>query len=340
MRFCKSEGVLKNTWQKRSLLNGIVMFCVLVMVLAGCENAEQGKKNRSDETVTDIPIGEALYKEGEAQKREKQQIESRSDTVQSAYQEPVRAETVQPQTDWSLKTGDAEQSQRDQKEEAWPETTRAESVKVEVNGEQENDNEGNPADSEKVKQPVTEIPKQEESAQSAKQLVTEEETADVVKVETHTCAWDTGTVKISPGCAETGLKTYKCSQCGAVKEEELQPAGHQMTTQWYGEAPDCTHGGYQAVLCSVCGWVDETACKSVPPLEHMPVAQEMQHGNCREDTIIVYTCSYCKEQTGYERYPEREEHSWVTKETQVWDEEIFDFVTVSVECCERCNAVL
>lgn len=112
---------------------------------------------------------------------------------------------------------------------------------------------------------------------------------------------------------------------------------HEMTAEWYGEAPNCTHGGYRIVRCRLCGWVDEAAGGSVDALEHTPAGQEICHGNCREDTIIIYTCTACGQQVGYERHPEPSEHSWVVKEQQIWDEETFAFITVSVQVCERCN---
>ena len=121
-------------------------------------------------------------------------------------------------------------------------------------------------------------------------------------------------------------------------QESSEIHDHQLITQWYGAPPDCSHGGYQMVWCSQCGWVDEEACKSVPPLEHTPVGEEIHHGNCKEDTIVVYTCSQCGEQTGFERHTEPNEHNWVIKKMEIWDEETFTFKVEEVECCEWCNA--
>ena len=121
-------------------------------------------------------------------------------------------------------------------------------------------------------------------------------------------------------------------------QESSEIHDHQLITQWYGAPPDCSHGGYQMVWCSQCGWVDEEACKSVLPLEHTPVGEEIHHGNCKEDTIVVYTCSQCGEQTGFERHTEPNEHNWVIKKMEIWDEETFTFKVEEVECCEWCNA--
>lgn len=153
----------------------------------------------------------------------------------------------------------------------------------------------------------------------------------------HSCIWEEVSVETEPDCVNEGIAYYVCTVCGAKKEEVLPALGHDLTTEWYGEAPTCQHGGYRMVYCQVCGWVDETACTGVDPLEHIPVTKEIQHGNCKEDTIIVYVCSECGIQTGYERHQEPDEHKWVWKDTLTWDEESLSYIVTSVECCERCN---
>lgn len=191
------------------------------------------------------------------------------------------------------------------------------------------------------------------------------------------CAWDSGKVTKEPACNAQGQKVYTCTVCGAAKTENIpysshhvvtettEPTcteagksrtycsdcgsiqaetagaaatGHSMTTQWFGEPPTCTRGGYQSVVCSRCGWVDADACGDVPPLGHDTVGREIQHGNCRDYTVIEYTCSRCGELVSIDRHNEPDEHEWVWKEDSVWDDETFGFVTIRVECCERCNA--
>lgn len=152
----------------------------------------------------------------------------------------------------------------------------------------------------------------------------------------HSCSWEL-TDTVQPDCVNEGSAVYICTECGAEREEVIPALGHDLITEWYGEEPTCQHGGYRMVYCQTCGWVDETACASVEPLEHIPQMEELQHGNCREDTIIVYVCSECGEQTGYERHQESDEHNWVWKDTLVWDEASLAYIVTSVECCERCN---
>lgn len=122
-----------------------------------------------------------------------------------------------------------------------------------------------------------------------------------------------------------------------VSAKECEVSGHDMEIRWYGEPPDCVNGGYRALICKRCGWVDEKAGESTPPLGHTPVEKELYHGNCREDTVIVYICSVCGEKTGYDRHPEEEEHEWIRKETTVWDEETMSFQKKEIQCCKRCN---
>ena len=112
---------------------------------------------------------------------------------------------------------------------------------------------------------------------------------------------------------------------------------HQWTVVWLGDSPSCTVGGYQYLVCEECGYVDETSGQEADALGHLPETIELQHGNCVEDTILLSVCSRCGETLGYERYPEPEEHLWVDKVTEVWDEEAFAFVEVTVRCCQRCN---
>ena len=148
------------------------------------------------------------------------------------------------------------------------------------------------------------------------------------------------TETMEPTCTEAGRVKSYCQDCGKVQSETQGGAatGHSMTTQWFGEPPTCTRGGHQTVLCSKCGWVDADACGTVPPLEHENVGTELQHGNCMDYTVIEYTCSRCGEQTGFDRHNEPDEHQWVWKEDSIWDDAAGGFVTIRVECCERCNA--
>lgn len=139
------------------------------------------------------------------------------------------------------------------------------------------------------------------------------------------------------GCAEQARKRQETPSGEASMERTCQEHVHRMSVQWFGEAPNCTHGGYQMAICTLCGWVDEEACGEVAALAHTPAMYIRKQGNCKEDTVIVYECTACGEQSGYERHPEPDKHCWITGESVFWDERIADFVTRQVIYCELCG---
>lgn len=143
-------------------------------------------------------------------------------------------------------------------------------------------------------------------------------------------------------CEDVSREDVLCEDVLTEDNEEKISEGHVHTMEvlWYGGPPSCTQGGYRIEMCSECGWVDEERTGSVPPLEHELSAKEIQHGNCVEDTILVYICNNCKEQIKYERYPEPEAHEWVLQTITVWDETEYCFREEQIYCCKRCNAVL
>ena len=151
------------------------------------------------------------------------------------------------------------------------------------------------------------------------------------------CTWDSGRVLQEATCTEAGRKLYTCTQCGKEKEERIPAAGHRMEEQWFGEMPTCDRGSYLNIVCSVCGFVQSS--ESVPALGCVSDAgEELFHGNCREETIVVYHCIRCGRETGFDRHYEPDEHDWITARTDPeWDEEAFDFVSREVTCCSRCG---
>lgn len=151
------------------------------------------------------------------------------------------------------------------------------------------------------------------------------------------CTWDSGRILEEATCTEAGRKLYTCTQCGKEKEERIPATGHRMEEQWFGEMPSCDRGSYLNIVCSVCGFVQSS--ESVPALGCVSDAgEELFHGNCREETIVVYHCIRCGRETGFDRHYESDEHDWITARTDPeWDEEAFDFVSREVTCCSRCG---
>lgn len=151
------------------------------------------------------------------------------------------------------------------------------------------------------------------------------------------CTWDSGRILQEATCTEAGRKLYTCTRCGKEKEERIPATGHSMEEQWFGEMPTCDRGSYLNIVCSVCGFVQSS--ESVPALGCVSDAgEELFHGNCREETIVVYHCIRCGRETGFDRHYESDEHDWITARTDPeWDEEAFDFVSREVTCCSRCG---
>ncbi len=151
------------------------------------------------------------------------------------------------------------------------------------------------------------------------------------------CTWDSGRILQEATCTEAGRKLYTCTQCGKEKEERIPATGHRMEEQWFGEMPSCDRGSYLNIVCNVCGFVQSS--ESVPALGCVSDAgEELFHGNCREETIVVYHCIRCGRETGFDRHYEPDEHDWITARTDPeWDEEAFDFVSREVTCCSRCG---
>lgn len=134
--------------------------------------------------------------------------------------------------------------------------------------------------------------------------------------------------------AEQTLFPWKSDVQASEAEEDHE---HTMVTDWVGLPADCNRSGYKIVSCSQCGLVESG--EMVPALEHIPVEEEICHGNCVEESIRIYHCSLCNEQLGYERHTEPGEHLWGKKETLVWDETSYEFVKIWIDCCERCNLI-
>lgn len=195
--------------------------------------------------------------------------------------------------------------------------------------------------------------------------------------EPHTqCTWDGGSVTQNASCASEGTTTYTCTVCGNTKTESIARTSHNYVTTT--TEATCTTGGSSKTYCSNCGdvqsetstggglghdfqitfWNTEPTCSgeayyrlicsrceenggdgTAPPLGHSPVSEEICHGDCSTETIVVTTCSSCGLELGRNSWYEDEGHEWVTGTSQpIWSEEVQDFVTYEVTYCTKCNA--
>ena len=75
----------------------------------------------------------------------------------------------------------------------------------------------------------------------------------VIKATGH--KYDDGKITKQPTCAETGVKTYTCSECGATKTETIPAKGHTEVIDKAVPATCTTDGKTEGSHCSVCGEV-------------------------------------------------------------------------------------
>ena len=75
----------------------------------------------------------------------------------------------------------------------------------------------------------------------------------VIKATGH--KYDDGKITKQPTCAETGVKTYTCSECGATKTETIKANGHTEVIDKAVPATCTTDGKTEGSHCSVCGKV-------------------------------------------------------------------------------------
>ena len=110
--------------------------------------------------------------------------------------------------------------------------------------------------------------------------------------------WDDG-VTVDPTCVRSGVKTYTCVICGAVKTETLDPTGRHSGGEPVieNETPaTCTEaGGYDRVIyCAVCNTEMSRTHETVLALGHDTVSHGAKPATCTEIGWEAYdTCSRC-----------------------------------------------
>lgn len=67
----------------------------------------------------------------------------------------------------------------------------------------------------------------------------------------HTHSYNAGTITKQPTCTDSGVKTYTCTGCGAVKTDSMPALGHQYTSVVVAPIPG--KQGYTIHTCSTCG---------------------------------------------------------------------------------------
>ncbi|MCR5755981.1 MAG: hypothetical protein K6G30_14370 [Acetatifactor sp.] len=156
--------------------------------------------------------------------------------------------------------------------------------------------------------------------------------------ETHQHEFVTKTV--SEATCESAKRVQKvCATCGYVDSEytEGEALGHDFSIDaGISKQPTCTSWGERDSKCSRCGVLATTG--TVPPSEHSwDGGRVLVEGNCQSEHIELFTCTVC----GFEekRHDNRHanDHDWQTGTYTDWNEELHDFVDVTVTQCHRCG---
>ncbi len=115
---------------------------------------------------------------------------------------------------------------------------------------------------------------------------------DVVEYGLH--HWDNGVITQEPTCAQTGIKTYTCSDCGEQKTEILAKKSHEWDNGVITQEPTCAQMGIKTYCCMGCS---ETRTEIVDMIAH-----EWDDGvftiepTCMQAGIKTYRCIDCREQ--------------------------------------------
>ena len=190
----------------------------------------------------------------------------------------------------------------------------------------------------------------------------------------HTCTWDSGKVTTAATCGSEGVKTYTCTGCGKTRTESIAKTSHNYVTEtfpatctrgvrtvtacsicgdvqsetysggplchlwektYWPEAPTCRNGGYYYQTCARCGEKGESGTD--PALPHTQVQTEIRHGNCTEETVLVFTCSSCGIELGRDGHTEPNDHDWQQVSYEERNLITGEMETKTVTACSRCH---
>lgn len=114
---------------------------------------------------------------------------------------------------------------------------------------------------------------------------------------------------------------------------------HSVTRyEWYGEPPTCVKGGRKNIICSLCN--DYLYDELVAPLDHDWEYTMFKAATCTSGAWYEPTCKRCgdvgKQTTLGDVDPNN--HDWVTRTGEVWNEETFTWDEVTTTKCRLCHA--
>lgn len=96
--------------------------------------------------------------------------------------------------------------------------------------------------------------------------------------------WNSGVVTTEATCTTSGVTTYTCTVCEAIKTEPIDATGHTFSSEW---TYDATHHWHEAT----CGHSDEKGSYA----EHTWNSGEVTTpAGCETDGVMTYTCTTCE----------------------------------------------
>ena len=111
-------------------------------------------------------------------------------------------------------------------------------------------------------------------------------------VETVNHTWDNGTITKQATCKDTGVKTFTCTACNAIKKETIAKTNNHTYGNWMTtKEATCTSAGTQEHTCSVCG---KKETKSIAATGHSYGTWKVsKEATCTAEGTETRTCSKC-----------------------------------------------
>ncbi len=99
-----------------------------------------------------------------------------------------------------------------------------------------------------------------------------------------------GAVTKEATCAEEGVTTYTCSNCGDSYTESIEKLPH--TPKEISVPATCTDNGIEFTYCEVCDLI-LSEVTNIPSVEHSYTSAVTKEATCAEEGVTTYTCSNC-----------------------------------------------
>ena len=133
----------------------------------------------------------------------------------------------------------------------------------------------------------------------------------------------TGDVTKEATCANDGVRTYYCLNCGTLKEETIRATGkHTWNSGKVTKAATCAEDGVMTYTCTVCN-TTKTSKIAKTGAHKWDSGKITKQRSCWSDGVKTYTCTVCKK-TKTEAIPMIGKHSWdsgkITKERSCWSD--------------------